>query len=342
MPSTRISRLAAVLLAVLSTIIAEARAAEPLPLDEPAVVLDDFTAEPSIAGKAGFFERWRRKHELRDATTPGGIVTDRPSFTYSDSTVPAGWVQFESGFAYASNVVKDTSLDAFAVPELALRIGVTNWLELRAGWSGPLLGTDGYFPGGYRKDYWLTNPQVGFKFQVSRNQGLIPQSALITSVFLPAHGDGWTLPFPSNPLKYNNDATPLLDYIYTWNLSEKFSLGGSTGAVFDARDGYSANDWFQSCIVRYRESPQIELFFEGYVLFGQTRQLAWNGPYYFGSYSGIYSYHPYRTINYTAPYIDLGILWRPSKNVQLDWRLGVGLNEYASDEFTGAGLSFRY
>ena len=40
-------------------------------------------------------------------------------------------------------------------------------------------------------------------------------------------------------------------------------------------------------------------------------------------------------------YLDGGIAWRLNLDLQLDWRIGVGLQDPSPNWFTGAGLSFR-
>ncbi len=321
-------------LAVLCTVWAVCAGAdqlEPLPPLEPVVPLVDFTDEP------GFFRRWQQDHARRAAVDETGIITDRPSFTYSDTTVPKGWAQVESGYLYA-NRSSYPSRSLHVLPELALRLGMTRRVEFRAIWNGPaLLGGGRYSEYDYSNN-WVANLQVGFKFQISTHGGWMPQSALVTTLFVPT-GDGWALPIPSNMLNRSQHVAPLVDYIYTWSLTDKLSLGGSTGGVFDSEDYFSLTEYFQSVILRYQCTPRLSLFAEGYAVFGH--QKVYRYFYFPGLYYG-YGYFAYRDESYVAPYLDGGLKWRPSHNVQFDWRAGLGLNQNADNFFTGVGFSFRY
>jgi hypothetical protein len=43
----------------------------------------------------------------------------------------------------------------------------------------------------------------------------------------------------------------------------------------------------------------------------------------------------------TNHYVNGGLAWGLTPNVQLDWRIGAGLQEPSPNWYTGAGLSFR-
>jgi hypothetical protein len=292
----------------------------------PVVPMADFIDESS------WLDRWRQSHEDRADADTTSIVTDRPSFTYSSSTVPQGWAQVEMGYLYASKNGSPSN-SIHTLPELALRYGLTNRLELRAIWTGVSLLGDGQFARFDYSDSRTYNVQVGIKYQVSQNHGWVPQSAIVSTLFLPT-GDGWTMPVPSNLPNRSGHVSPLVDYVYTWQLTEGWSLGGSTGGIFDGDNGFSVTEYFQSVIFRFQWNPRLSLFFEGYSFFGsQEINLNYGWPYYYN-----YSYER----SYTAPYLDAGVLWRPSRNVQFDWRAGLGFGDDAENFFTGCGLSFRY
>ncbi len=162
--------------------------------------------------------------------------------------------------------------------------------------------------------------QVGFKFEVSKGDGWKPQSALITTVFLPT-GDGGTTDPTGKGANYSKHVVPLVDYIYGWTLpDERWTLVGSTGGSFDGRDSKVTSEWFQSLVLQCDYTARYSIYYEAYALF--TR-------------------YPTDETK-TSPYMDGGVLWRPRKNIQFDWRAGFGLNNNADDFFTGVGLSFRY
>ncbi len=268
---------------------------------EPATPI--FAPPESLADEPGFFERWQRSHQQRAAADTTGIVTDRPSFTYSDTTVPVGWVQVETGYVYVNNNSPTSPLMTTrnTAPELTLRVGVLPRVEFRAAWAGLA-----FFQGGGSTDPWAGNLQLGFKFQVSQNRGWMPRSALLTSIYVP-NGDGWTLPMPSNVLSYTTDVAPLIDYIYSWSLTDRLSIGGSTGAIFGMQEQFTLTDFFQSAILRFQWTERLQLFGEGYAVFGSARQRwEFHDPFLIGPY-----YFYYDQTNYTAAYLDGGVLWRP-------------------------------
>jgi hypothetical protein len=276
---------------------------------EPVVPLENFTSE------SGWLARWRADHRRR-AASDGWIQTDRPSFTLSDSTVPQGWIQLESGYTYAHGQEPfstfDYSQQTHTLPELNLRWGLTDWVELRVLWAGVRaenIKID-YGSSVDHHDRTLTaNMGVGAKIQATEQRGWIPKSAFVTDLFMPtANADaGWV---------------PLVDYIYTWSLTERVSIGGSTGAVFnDLTEDIAIMQYFQSVILRFHWTPRTSLFFEWYTT--ASKQAG---------------------DTYWYPIADTGIQWRPLANLQLDWRIGLPLGgeRQMSGVFTGVGASVRY
>jgi hypothetical protein len=306
-------------------------AAQPLPSEveaEPVVPLESFTSE------SGWLARWQADHQRR-AAKDGWIQTDRPSFTLSDSTVPKGWIQLESGYLYSyahehtpgsrGLPSYDGTLNTHTLPELNLRWGLTNWAELRVSWGGVRMqyqryesywGIDDYF------DSVIDNLEIGAKFQVTQQNGWIPKSALVASVILPTGSDYY---FLGNRLFYNDQVMPAIDYVYTWSVTERFSIGGSSGAVIGDVDEFAARNYFQSVIGRFHYSPALSLFCEFYGSLDRRYRFTYD----------TYDWHPF---------FDTGIQWRPLANLQFDWRIGLPLGgEYQMNGlFTGVGVSARY
>ncbi len=249
------------------------------------------------------------------------IKTDRPSFTLSDSTVPKGWIQLETGWNYLyshqsfmdSGMRVDFDQHVNYLPDLNLRYGVTSWAELRVEWAGVAMvrqqfseaSTGTILAEGSFTD--SANLGIGTKLQVSRQHGWIPTSAFVTEIYLPtADGD---------------EVMPLVDYIYTWQLGESFSLGGSTGFVVSDIGSAEIDNFFQSVIFRYHHTARLTWFAEYYASFDR--------------YAGDTEWFPM---------FDCGVQWRVWPNFQLDSKIGTPLGgEYQSDGvFTGVGASVRY
>jgi hypothetical protein len=255
------------------------------------------------------FRNWLRSHDARQEDVEEVIQTDRPSFTASHVLVPKGWAQAECGWQYGHNIKGDLRQNTNAAPQLNVRLGLTDWLEFRNLWAGFESQLYRDMNTGVRSEIATSsNFQTGFKFRTSDENGWIPQSALITTVFLPT-GYGASA---------NDQVSPMIDYIYCWTLTEKLTFTGSTGAVFAGRNGRTHDEHYQSLVLGQEWSDTWSSYFEWYVTEETSvhRQTAGEN-------------------------LDYGILWRPRPNLQFDWRIGHGIN--SSDSFfTGVGLSGRY
>ena len=70
------------------------------------------------------------------AEDPPELITDRPDQTESPNTVPLGFYQLELGATFNVNEIGSFRNETLSVPETLLRIGLSDRLELRLGWSG--------------------------------------------------------------------------------------------------------------------------------------------------------------------------------------------------------------
>src|SRR5262245_57065056 len=69
---------------------------------------------------------------FEEEAEPDEIETDRDSFTPATTTVGYRRLIVESAWSYIDNrAVPDTN----SLPELVMRYGVSDWLELRLGWN---------------------------------------------------------------------------------------------------------------------------------------------------------------------------------------------------------------
>ena len=120
-------------------------------------------------------------------------------------------------------------------------------------------------------------------------------------------------------------AEPYINLIYGWSLTEKLTLAGSTGYLGlrqQPSPGYPADNYqrfHQSLVLFQTVGERTTLFYEWYVF--------------------MYTNAP---DNRPLHYMDGGILYRLSTNIQVDLRAGFGLSGRPDDFFTGTGLSFRY
>jgi hypothetical protein len=252
----------------------------------------------------------------------GPINTDRPTFTPANTVVPRGRLQFESGWTFSAQRSSQMHSTVYDLPELAARYGLTDRLEFRMFWSGetftdervrrrrPLRSIDG--PG---------DTEVGFKWQLfpgDEKKKWIPTTALITSIIAPTGGSS---PYSGETVE------PYVNLIYGWNLTEKLTLSGSSGYLGIREQGapnlLARSDnyqrWHQSLVAFFTPAERTTFFYEWYTL--------------------MYTNAP---DNRPVSFMDGGLLYRLTPNMQLDFRVGFGLSGRPDDVFAGTGFSVRF
>jgi Putative MetA-pathway of phenol degradation len=268
-----------------------------------------------------FFDRFVATFSQKE-DPDGPINTDRPTFTPANTVVPPGRLQFESGFTYNRQQSSTTSNNLYDLPELAMRYGLMDRVEFRIFWEGPTIAAPPSSRG--RRGTRLgggSDMEVGIKWQLfagDKDRKWIPTTALITSAIAPTGGN--------SPLS-SGVAEPYINLIYGWGLSEKLTLAGSTGYLGMRQqpvpDSHLPADSFQrfhqSVVAFYTVGKRTTLFYEWYVLM-----------------------YTNATSNLPNHFMDGGLLYRLTPNIQIDLRAGFGLSGRPDDFFTGTGVSFRF
>ena len=206
-------------------------------------------------------------------------------------------------------------------PELAMRYGLTNRIEFRTFWLGQTwTQTQFRRSGPWRLGGGLSDMEVGFKWQLltgDKERKWIPTTALITSIYAPTGG---TSPLGSHTVE------PYINLLYGWSFTDKFTLAGSTGYLgmcqTDLGPGRPADRferYHQSLVAFLAATERTTFFYEWYAF--MFTNAADNRPTYF---------------------MDGGLLYRLTTNMQLDLRAGFGLSGRPDDFFTGAGYSVRF
>jgi hypothetical protein len=255
----------------------------------------------------------------REEGPDGPISTDRPSFTPADTVVPRGRLQFESGYTFTHDLSDSTRIKTHDLPELAMRAGLTDRLEFRTYWLGQTESREiSRIDGTTRIVSGPNDMEIGFKTQLitpDSDRRWLPTTALITSVYAPTGGDS---PHSSGTVD------PYVNLLYGWSLTESLRLVGSLGyqSMRDRNEAAPADRherFNHSLITYYSFAPRATLYYEWY---GFTyTNAADNRPNHF---------------------MDGGVLYRPTPNIQLDARAGFGLGDRPNDFFTGVGLSVRF
>jgi hypothetical protein len=295
--------------------------------DQPASGIGDGAesapAELDVEAAApSFWLLARMRNPLSQAEDPDGqINTDRPTFTPANTVVPRGRLQIESGFTFNSEQRGKTRTQLYDAPELAVRCGIWNRLELRTFWLGDDDSeSESRRAGRSRHLIGPADMEAGFKWQLltgDKERRWIPTTALITSVIAPTGG---VSPFGSHTVE------PYINLLYGWSVTDKLTLTGSTGYLgmrqTDLGPGVPAVNlqrYNQSIVAFYSATERTTLFYEWYVLMF-TNALD-NRPTHF---------------------MDGGVIYHPTPNTQIDLRAGFGLSGRPDDFFTGVGLSARF
>jgi len=230
------------------------------------------------------------------------LLTDRPTFTAGPHTVAPGRFQIEMGYTFAESGDEDSH----NFGETLARIGILPWLEGRLALNSYVLlrsPTDDL--------NGLQDISVGAKAVVLRrpegSSAAVPQVALLFGADLPTG----TSSIGANEMQPGVKAT--LDF----NLSDRFVLASNVGWAYLHSDDGRFHQGSGSLGLGYSISGPLSAFVEWYGLFPENR--------------GGGADH----------YIDGGLVLLLGPNVQLDWRIGAGLQEPTPNWYTGAGLSFR-
>lgn len=243
-----------------------------------------------------------------DGTQDVPLASDRPDFTEASITVGYRRVQVEMGYTYIQdNAAVDRSAHSF--PETLYRIGMfAEWFELRIAWNyGVNLNRDNVvsniFDGG--QDLYL-----GIKLNLTEQDGWLPEMALAPQMNVPTGHDDFS----------SDEVEPGVNWLYGWDVTEKLGIGGSTqvNRTLDEADVFYT-EWADSITANYFFTEKFGMYIE------------WFGLFPAGS-----------AVELPQLYADGGFMLRPHKNLQLDFRAGVGLNDAADDFFAGAGSVFRF
>jgi hypothetical protein len=265
----------------------------------------------------------RLRDTLSQEEDPDGpINTDRPTFTPANTVVPRGRLQFESGWTFNGEKTSRTLDYVYDFPELAMRYGLIDRVEFRMFWLGQTYSQmQNRRQGPWKSLNGPSDMEVGFKWQLfpgDEKRKWIPTTALITSIYAPTGG---TSPYSSETVE------PYLNLIYGWSLTKKLTLSGCTGYLGIREQGvpndlfhsYNYQRYNQSAVLFYSAAERTTLFYEWYIL--TFTNSADNRP---------------------LNYMDGGILYRLTTNMQLDIRAGFGLSGRPDDFFAGTGFSVRF
>jgi hypothetical protein len=268
--------------------------------------------EASIAAEIPTLLQWRAG-DNDEAGPPGPdkpLETDRPDFTEASTTVGRGVFQLESGYTFYDDRTATGSTHSHSLPEFNCRIGMfAEWFELRLGWNY-FTSTDTQFGVSRSTFGGAEDMSIGAKWGITGQSGILPEIAVITATTVPTGASSQTA----------GEMLPIVEWINAWDITENISLAAQSnfGRALDSVTGDPYLELVQTFNINYQFVDKLGGYTEWFVI-------ATDGA----------------DTNHTQQYFDGGLRYLVNNNVQFDIRAGVGLNEAASDLFTGVGFSFR-
>jgi hypothetical protein len=262
--------------------------------------------EPGLTPDGLFGERESSEEE-------GEFETDRDSFTPATTTVDEGRLMLESAWSYIDN--RDVA-DTHSLPELVLRYGATDTIELRFGTNYEVGGesssvTGSEFSEGDGEEAGdevvrETAISYGFKAFLTRQEGLRPESSLIVMGSTPASGP-------------ENASSVVCTYAFGWTFANDWkwdsALRYGTGRVED--DDY--NRWAPSTVLKVPVGEHWDVHAEYFATFSEGRAAE-------------------TEVHYFSP----GVAYRLNEHVEIGVRVGVGLNDEASNCFSNIGIGWQF
>jgi hypothetical protein len=245
------------------------------------------------------------------------ISTDRPSFSDATGFVPVGHFQLETGYTFTFRNRDGVETQRHNGPEILGRVGVLeDRLELRlitAGyvWSRSDDGTGA----GFASNEGWSDSTLGFKLKLADQDHWLPRLAL---------GAQTTLGIGSDNIS-NQIAEPTLKLIWSYDLGQSLgddwkgmTLGGNANIVWPTTSGDRFTQAQGSVCLSFPIAESLSGFAEYYVI----------GPNSKGTDA--------------AHYVDVGGGYLLTNRIQLDARVGLGLNQEADNEFFGVGFSVLF
>ena len=240
------------------------------------------------------------------------LVTDRPDQTESSVVVPRGFWQLEVGWVFTRDDEQHIRTEVHELPSSLLRIGLSQNVELRIGWTGWMdaetrssdfeAASDGF-----------GDAEVGVKIHLAAERGRRPETALLLSTSVPIGKEVFT----------SDRFDPALRLAFAHTLAERVALGYNFGVSFDSQlggdgDRDTLSSAFYTVALGFELSERWGAFVEG-----------------FGEF-------PASASGDATHAVDVGLTYLLRDNLQLDLAGGYGLSDAADDRFIGLGLSMRF
>jgi hypothetical protein len=272
----------------------------------PGVAEDTFGRRPAMVGDFAYEPLVPPGDEFANDTTWGSPENKSADLTWTQriTRLVRGRTQLEGGYSY----LRGSDWTQHALPDMLLRFGLTDRLELRLGWPG-FVSSDSDDPAIGSGFTGTLDPNVGFLYDLWGQNGWLPQTAVLATVPVPLEGN----PFALNSLQ------PLTELMYSWETSDRTTVTGRSGfALFEAAgDNY----------IQFQQSFSFDVILtERLGVFVSWDMLANHGSW-----------------NDTSQHMaGGGLSFLLTERLAISWRSSVGLNSAAPDFLNDIRFAYRF
>jgi hypothetical protein len=249
---------------------------------------------------------------------PLTISSDRPSFGDGTGIAPLGHLQVETGYTFTHRDRDGAETDRHNGPEGLIRVGlIEDRLEVRAVWSG-LVSAHTESGGATSIASGFSDLVLGFKLK------LVDQAQLAAWAPRIALEVQTTLGAGSSDVS-TQKVEPVVKFLWSYDLGALYgrawngwSIGGNLNVAWPTAGGDHFSQFQGSFCVTAPLFNKCSGFAEYYVLGPNSKD------------------------SDAAHYVDVGVTYLLQDRVQLDARVGFGLNNEADNFFAGVGISFLF
>lgn len=199
---------------------------------------------------------------------------------------------------------KSNDLHSHSWGEPLIRHGLlANWFELRFA-AAPISEF------GSHSSHGMEDLYFGAKVALTLQDGMLPEMAIVPQMTVPTGSSAFSA----------ERVLPGTNLLYGWDINDKYSLGGSTQynrAVNDSLLPY--DEWAQSLTVGRSITDRVGSYYEWFAFFPDDA----------------HSVPP-------EHYLDGGLTFQMTDDIQFDIRGGKGLSKSSDDYFLGTGVSIRF
>lgn len=238
------------------------------------------------------------------------LETDRETFTPATSTTGKDLCILESSYSFIDN--RDAP-DTNSWPELLVRYGIAERIELRVGWNYEV-GGGGNVVSSLESSEGVGGTTVtsesrvlyGFKAETTEQQGWIPRSCLIMEGFTPTSGrDPASQPVATYAFGWQ------FPNLWRWDTAMRYAQGFEPGDAF--------NKWAPSTVLRIPITEDFQVHAGYFGTFTQGRE-----------------------IEKSRAFLSPGAHYNFTPNFELGLRIGWGITPDAANFFVNTGIGWRF